>query len=75
MICFHNIFKNYIWKLLKVNIKRYKNKGEDGDMTQWLRTSTALGEDKGSVPSTHMSWLISACNFSFRVFDYLFWPL
>lgn len=37
---------------------------EAGDMARWLRASTALSEDPGSVPSAHIDQFTTACNSS-----------
>ena len=37
---------------------------EAGDMAQWLRASTVLSEDPGSVPSAHIDQFMTACNSS-----------
>lgn len=42
---------------------------------QQLRMLTAPVEDQSSVPSTHVSQLITAHNFGSRDSDSLFWPL
>lgn len=38
----------------------------DGEMAQWLRMSTTLVENLGSVPSTHPGWLTTAGSSSSR---------
>lgn len=52
----------------------YKGSFEAEEMTQWLRALAALGEVPGSVPSTHIGWLPTGCNFRSRNIRYL-WPL
>ena len=45
-------------------------------LERWLNgwVLTALPEDPGLVPSIHVEWLITACNFKSRGPDTLFWP-
>lgn len=40
-----------------------------------LGVCTALAEDLTSVPSAHVGQLTTACNFSLRESDALFWTL
>lgn len=40
-----------------------------------VRALTALLDDWGSAPSTHIMWLTSPCTSSSRELDTLFWPL
>lgn len=46
----------------------------DGEVAERLRTCTVLGEDLGSVPSTHVGQLPTACSSSSRRLGALFWP-
>jgi hypothetical protein len=43
------------------------------EMAQWLETLTALPEEPGTIPSTHIGWLTSFCSSSFRGSNILFW--
>lgn len=36
---------------------------ESAEMAQWLSARTALVEDSGFVPSTHVDQLTTVCNF------------
>lgn len=47
---------------------------DPGEMVQWLR-ALALGEDPGSLSSTHIRQLAATCNSGSRGSDALYWPL
>lgn len=57
-------------KILKINDHKIP---EVGEMVKWIRILTALPEDAGSIPSTHIMALI--CNSRSRGPNCLFWPL
>jgi hypothetical protein len=58
--------------LKKIRNNTSKKKRRAQETAQGLKTLAALSEDQTSVPNTHIA---AVCNFSFRAFGILFWPL
>lgn len=68
--------KEGFWQLLRFKKKKKQAswKSHYGRMAQWLRTLTALSEDKSSVPSTHIERLTATCHSIPGGSGVLFWP-
>ena len=45
------------------------------EMAQWLRVLAALAVDQSLTPRTYVTCFITACNFSSRLSNALFWIL
>ena len=65
-------FKTSLGNLTSLRLK-IKSKNVAGEMAQWLRAHSALGEAPDSVPSTHIQQLTTSCNPGSRVSNASLW--